>query len=160
MLTLSDWYHEQMPTLIKGFISVLNPTGAEPVPNGALLNDTQNLIVSVQPGKTYLFRIVNVGAFAGQYFWIEGHSMRIVEVDGVWTNASETDMIYLTAAQRCSVLVTTKTDTSSNFAMVGSMDTVSPNAAPHIRIVTLTCAGPLRHHSRRLEPQRYRLASI
>lgn len=160
MLTLSDWYHEQMPTLIKGFISVLNPTGAEPVPNAALLNDTQNLTVSVQPGKTYLFRIVNVGAFASQYFWIEGHSMRIVEVDGVWTNASETDMIYLTAAQRCSVLVTTKPDTGSNFAMVGSMDTVSPNSAPQICMATLTSAGPLRHHSRRLEPQRYRLASI
>jgi iron transport multicopper oxidase len=30
VLTLSDWYHEQMPPLIAKFLSVTNPTGAEP----------------------------------------------------------------------------------------------------------------------------------
>lgn len=68
--------------------------------------------------------MTNIGAFAGQYFWIEGHKLRIIEVDGVYTEATETDMIYLTASQRYSFLVTTKNDTSDNFAMVGSMDTV------------------------------------
>lgn len=109
---------------MKQFISVTNPTGAEPVPDAALFNDTQNLTTPVQPGKTYMFRIVNIGAFAGQYFWIEGHTMRIVEVDGVYTDAAEADMIYLTAAQRYSVLVTTKDDASTNFAYVASMDEV------------------------------------
>ncbi|KAI9817548.1 MAG: hypothetical protein M1827_001160 [Pycnora praestabilis] len=122
VLTLSDWYHAQMVPLIKQFISVTNPTGAEPVPDAALMNDTQNLSVAVQPGKTYLLRMVNMAAFAAQYFWIEGHTMRVVEVDGVYTEPAEADMIYLTAAQRYSVLVTTKNDTSSNFVFVGSMD--------------------------------------
>ncbi|KAK5132386.1 hypothetical protein LTR08_009157 [Meristemomyces frigidus] len=122
-LTLSDWYHDEMPGLLAGFISYKNPTGAEPVPNSALMNDTQNLTVSVQPGKTYFFRLTNIGAFAGQYFWIEGHTMRIIEVDGVYTEPAETDMIYITAAQRYGFLVTAKNDSSANFAMVGSMDT-------------------------------------
>jgi len=122
ILSLSDWYHDFMPNLIASFISVTNPTGGEPVPNGALMNDTQNLKVMVEPGKTYLIRIVNMGAFAGQYFWFEGHKMRIVEVDGVWTQATEADMLYITAAQRYSVLLTTKNDTSKNFAISGSMD--------------------------------------
>ena len=125
ILTLSDWYHEQTPTLIKHFNSVTNPTGAEPVPKAALMNDTQNLKVSVQPGKTYMFRMVNMGAFAGQYFWFEGHAMRIVEVDGIYTEAAEADMIYLTVGQRASVLITTKNDTTSNFAFMSSMDEVS-----------------------------------
>lgn len=30
VLTLSDWYHDEMPGLIKSFLSVGNPTGAEP----------------------------------------------------------------------------------------------------------------------------------
>lgn len=30
VLTLSDWYHDEMPGLIKKFLSVTNPTGAEP----------------------------------------------------------------------------------------------------------------------------------
>ena len=103
-------------------MSYANPTGAEPVPNTALMNETQNLDIKVEPGKTYMFRIINMAAFAAQYLWFEGHTMRIVEVDGIYTEAAEADMIYLTAAQRYSVLITTKDDASSNFAIVGSMD--------------------------------------
>ena len=121
-MTLSDWYHDQMPGLIRSFISVTNPTGAEPVPDSALMNDTQNLQIHVEPGKTYMLRLINIGAFAGQYFWIEEHEMRIVETDGVWTEPATAKMIYLTAAQRYSVLVTTKNSTARNYAMVGSMD--------------------------------------
>ncbi|KAK1542787.1 multicopper oxidase [Colletotrichum paranaense] len=123
VVSLSDWYHDQMADLIPPFMSKGNPTGAEPVPQAALMNDTQNLKVPVQPGKTYLFRLVNVAAFAGQYVWIEGHNVSIVEVDGVYTEPAEASMIYISAAQRYSFLVTTRNDTSSNFAIVGSMDT-------------------------------------
>lgn len=124
VLTVSDWYHDEMPGLIEGFISKDNPTGAEPVPKNALFNETQNLTVSVEPGKTYLFRMVNMGAFAGQYVWFEGHNISIVEVDGVYTQPAVADRIYLSAAQRCSFLLTTRNDTSANFPFVASMDTV------------------------------------
>ena len=125
VMSVSDWYHDQMHGLRSWFMSKANPTGAEPVPNSALLNETQNLSVPVQPGKTYLFRTVNIGAFAGQYIWFEGHNMTIVEVDGVYTQPAEASMIYLSAAQRCSFLITARNDTSGNFPMVASMDTVS-----------------------------------
>lgn len=124
-MSVSDWYHDQMQDLIPKFLTKYNPTGAEPVPDAALFNDTQDLQVHVQPGKTYLFRMVNMGAFAGQYIWFEGHSISIVEVDGVYTEPTPANMIYLSAAQRCSFLLTTKKDTTKNFAMVASMDTVS-----------------------------------
>lgn len=128
VLTLSDWYHDQMQDLIPAFMSKKNPTGAEPVPNAALMNETQNLTVPVEPGKTYLFRVINIGAFAGQYLWIEGHKMRIVEVDGVYTQQAEADSVYISAAQRVSFLLTTKNDTGANFPIVASMDTVSSMA--------------------------------
>ena len=131
VITLSEWYHDPMPTLLKQFISVTNPTGAEPVPKSALMNDTQNLTIAVEPGKTYLFRLVNVAAFASQYFWIEDHTMKIVEVDGVWTEPAEASMIYITAAQRYSILVTMKNDTNKNYAIVGSMDTVGYTSSIH-----------------------------
>ncbi|KAK4693135.1 iron transport multicopper oxidase, partial [Lecanoromycetidae sp. Uapishka_2] len=120
VLTVSDWYHDQMTFLMKSFLSVTNPTGAEPVPEAALFNDTQNLTTAVEPGKTYMFRIINMGAFAGQYIWFEDHTMQIVEVDGIYTEQAAADMIYLTPAQRYSVLITTKNDTSTNFAYVAS----------------------------------------
>lgn len=125
VLSVSDWYHDQMTDLMAGFINKANPTGAEPVPNNALFNETQDLQVDVQPGKTYLFRMVNIGAFAGQYVWFEGHNITIIEVDGIYTQPAEAEMIYLSAAQRCSFLLTTKNETTANYAFVGSMDTVS-----------------------------------
>ena len=125
VLSVSDWYHAQMTDLIPKFLNKANPTGAEPVPNSALFNDTQDLQVKIEAGKTYLFRMVNMGAFAGQRVWFEGHTMKIVEVDGIYTEPYDADMIYLTAAQRYSFLVTAKNDTTANYAFVGSMDTVS-----------------------------------
>lgn len=110
--------------MLKRYISPSNPTGIEPVPNSALMNDSQNLTVAVEPGKTYLFHLINVGAFASQYFWIEGHTMKIVQVDGIWTEMAETNMLYMASAQRYSVLVTMKSLMSQNYAMVGSMDKV------------------------------------
>lgn len=59
VLSFSDWYHDLMRPLLKSFISVTNPTGAEPVPNSALINDSQNVTVAVQPGNTYLIRMVS-----------------------------------------------------------------------------------------------------
>lgn len=125
VMTLSDWYHDEMPPLLKSFMSVSNPTGAEPVPNSALMNDRQNTPFNVQPGKTYLIHIVNMAAFASQYLWFEDHTMEIVEVDGIWTERAEANMIYVAPAQRYSILLKTKDNIDQNFAIVGSMDEVS-----------------------------------
>lgn len=130
VLTFSDWYDKIGATLLASFLSYTNPTGAEPVPNAALMNDTQNLQFVVQPGKTYFFRMVNVAAFAPQYVWFEGHTMQIIEVDGVYTEPVEAEMIYITPAQRYGVLITMKNDTSANFPIVGSMDTVRTPTNP------------------------------
>lgn len=130
ILTLSDWYHEEMPDLIKGFLSVTNPTGAEPVPQAALMNDTQNATIAVEPGKTYFLRIINMAAFAAQYFWIEGHTFKIIEVDGIYTEPTEAERLYITAAQRYGILLTTKNTTDQNYAIVGSMDQDLFDAVP------------------------------
>lgn len=113
-----------MPVLAKRFISYLNPTGAEPVPQSALMNDSQNITLAVKPGKTYMVRMVNMAAFAAQYVWFEEHTMKVIEIDGIYTEPMDADMLYLTAAQRVSVLITTKNDTSKNYAFMGSMDQV------------------------------------
>lgn len=129
-----------MHTLIPQFMSKSNPSGAEPVPQNALMNETTNYTLSVKPDTTYLFRTINMGAFAGQYLWFEGHKMRIVEVDGIYTEAAEAEMIYISAAQRVSFLLTTKKDTSKNFPIVASMDTVSDpkHAMPPSKELVLT----------------------
>ncbi|KIX04681.1 uncharacterized protein Z518_05551 [Rhinocladiella mackenziei CBS 650.93] len=122
VLTVSDWYHQQMADLIPQYMKSGHMMSHEPVPDASLLNDTHDLQVGVVPGKTYLVRMVNMAAFAGQYFWIEGHTMTIVEIDGVYTRATEAEMIYLASGQRCSFLLTTKSQSSHNYPFVASMD--------------------------------------
>ncbi len=48
--------------------------------------------------------------------------MQIVELDGVYHEPTEVDMLYLTPAQSMGVLLTTKNDTSQNYAVVTAMD--------------------------------------
>jgi iron transport multicopper oxidase len=105
------------------------------VPDAALMNDTQDMRFEVVPGKTYLLRIINVGAFASQYFWIQDHSLQIVEVDGVFTDSAGADMLYITPAQRYSVLVTMKNSTDQNFAISACMDIVSHTATARSRLL-------------------------
>ncbi|ODV92325.1 hypothetical protein CANCADRAFT_42935 [Tortispora caseinolytica NRRL Y-17796] len=109
-LTISEWYHDLVSDLVKSFISVANPTGAEPIPDSGLINDSQNVTYSLKPNTTYKFRIINYGAFVSQYIWFEGHNMTIIEVDGVDVEPYESEMIYITVAQRYSVLITTKSE--------------------------------------------------
>jgi FtsP/CotA-like multicopper oxidase with cupredoxin domain len=122
VVTWSDWYHEQMPVLSSQFLSKSNPDGANPVPQSALMNDSRDIKINILPDKTYLFRMINMAAISGFYVWIEGHQMEIVEVDGVYTEQTAAEVIYITSGQRYSVLVKTRSDTLANFAIVGSID--------------------------------------
>lgn len=130
VVTLSDWYHDLVEDIAPNFQSLFNPRGAEPVPDSFLFNDTLNSNLPVQPNTTYLIRLINIGAFVGHYFYIEGHSFRIVEIDGVYVEAAEADTIYLAVAQRYSILVTTKPATDQNYAIVTIADWVLLDTVP------------------------------
>ena len=122
VLTLSDWYWDEMVPLAHYFMTPANAGGQEPVPNSTLINNSRDVRIGVESATTYLLRIINVGAFASQYLWFQDHTMQVVEVDGVYTEPKETGMVYLAAAQRVSVLLTTKKGKSCNFPFVASMD--------------------------------------
>lgn len=89
-ITLSDWYHKQMPELLGSYESTSNANagGQEPVPDANLINDSINTQIPVEPGKSYLIRIINVGNFAGQAVYFDGHPFTAVEVDGVYVDAT------------------------------------------------------------------------
>ncbi|KAI8632680.1 multicopper oxidase [Xylariaceae sp. FL1651] len=124
VITAADWYHTQAPFLIEYYQSADNAAdgGAEPIPDTGLLNDGQNVSVSVKPGKTYLLHVINPGNFVGTYLKIDGHNLTIVEVDGVYTEPYTVDILYLTVAQRYGVLLTTHTSSSENFLIQAAVD--------------------------------------
>ena len=123
VLTLSDWYHDQMPVLIPTFLSnKKNPSGAEPIPYSALMNDAQTASFDMQPGKTYYFHIINMATFSQIFLNFEGHNMTIIEVDGVYTQPREVESLWIATAQRYGVLITAKDDATRNYAFTSSLD--------------------------------------
>jgi hypothetical protein len=51
--------------------------------SGSTVGFNENATLPFQPGKTYRLRIINTSAFAAFFFYIDGHEMSIIEVDGV-----------------------------------------------------------------------------
>ncbi|KAL8278893.1 hypothetical protein RQP46_008764 [Phenoliferia psychrophenolica] len=139
-IILSDWYHEQQTVLIKQFMNIYNPTGAEPVPDGAAIYVAQggtylpgfaeNATISFEAGKTYRLRIINQSAFAMFYAWLDGHDMTIIEADGTDTEPYAVDHVALGVAQRYSVLVTAKNNTDSNYVFQALFDSTMFDTVP------------------------------
>ncbi|ODV78902.1 iron transport multicopper oxidase FET3 precursor [Suhomyces tanzawaensis NRRL Y-17324] len=130
VLTLSEHYHKNSDELTPAFLSRYNPTGAEPIPQNILFNETRNNTWKVEPNKTYLLRIVNVGRFVSQFLWMEDHEFEVVEIDGIYVEKNTTDMIYITTAQRYTALVRTKSDTSKNYAFMAAIDETMLDVIP------------------------------
>jgi iron transport multicopper oxidase len=72
--------------------------------------------------------------------WFDQHNVTIVEVDGVYTKPQEVNSIYMATAQRCSVLLKTKSDNSTNYAITASMDTSHFDSTPDYLVQNVTAA--------------------
>ncbi|KAG7748309.1 hypothetical protein KL912_002214 [Ogataea haglerorum] len=138
ILTVSEWYHDLVSTMIPDFLSVYNPTGAEPIPQNLLMNNTRNNTWKVEPNKTYYVRLINIGGFVSQYLYMQDHTFTVVAVDGVYVEPNETNMIYITVAQRYDVLITTKNDTSENYAFMQMFDSTMLDVVPDDLVLNAT----------------------
>ena len=124
-ITLSDWYHEWTGVINRTQYMIPESKGDEPTPDALLMyfhhtpwnghaknleGFNENATLSFEPGKTYRLRVINMSALAMFYFWIEGHEMYIIEVDGVETKPFPVSHFDISAAQRVSVLVRARSD--------------------------------------------------
>lgn len=129
-MTMSDWYHPQMPGLLNLYESPANvynntiESGQPPIPDSGLINESSNSSVYLKPGKTYLIHMLHIGNFAGVAIYFDDHEFTAVGVDGVATHPRPLgeQNLRIAPAQRWDVLVTTKNDTSKNYAIFGILD--------------------------------------
>lgn len=119
---VGDWYHDVMDVLSPKFLSLYNPSGAEPVPQNLLFNNTLNSSIAVEPNTTYLIHIMNIGALPSIFMYIEDHEFEIVEIDGVYVEPQTAEILYVTVAQRYTVLLRTKDTTDRNYGIVSIFD--------------------------------------
>lgn len=123
-MSVTDWYHNQAANLVHIYQNQPKglKKGAEPFPDGTLINDAVKPKFTMIPGKRYLFRIINMSGFASNIIKFGGHNMTIVEMDGVATVPTPVSQIMIAAAQRYAVIVTALPSAAQNFAIMSAMD--------------------------------------
>jgi iron transport multicopper oxidase len=90
------------------------PSAAD-IASGAAVND--NATIPFEAGKKYRIRIINMSALAMFFIGIDGHDMSVIETDGVEITPYPIDTLTVAVAQRYSILVEAKNDTSKNYAI-------------------------------------------
>ncbi|KAL3640519.1 sphingosine N-acyltransferase lac1 [Castilleja foliolosa] len=63
-------------------------------------------IQTVEPGKTYLLRIINAALNNELFFAVANHNLTVVEIDGVYTKPFTTSAILINPGQTTNVLLT------------------------------------------------------
>ena len=129
-ITFSDWYHEEMPTLLHYYQSTADVTnntiqsGQAPIPVAGLVNDGKNKTIHMKPNKTYLMHLVDMANFPGVAIIMSGHNMTAVGVDGTYVEPHElgSKLLRLAPGQRWDVLVQSRPDASKNFELWTILD--------------------------------------
>jgi iron transport multicopper oxidase len=76
VLTLSDWYHTPVPTLISQFLTASNTEFLPPFPDALVVNDSSSAPqFNFEAGKTYKIRIISMAAFAATMLQFDSHTM-------------------------------------------------------------------------------------
>ncbi|KAL5973370.1 Laccase-17 [Asimina triloba] len=69
---------------------------------------TDTFKLKVEPGKTYLLRLVNAALNDELFFSIANHTLTVVEADAVYVKPFNTNVLLITPGQTTNVLLTTK----------------------------------------------------
>ncbi|KAK9999848.1 hypothetical protein SO802_019451 [Lithocarpus litseifolius] len=106
---IGDWYTKSHSTLRK----LLDTGRSLGRPSGVLINGKSSNgkgqdkpLFTMKPGKTYKYRICNVGLKASLNFRIQGHTMKLVEMEGSHTVQNTYESLDVHVGQCFSVLVT------------------------------------------------------
>ncbi|KAG1743114.1 laccase [Suillus lakei] len=106
VITISDWYHDPTTVLDKIIGPVTNNStlinGLGRYPGGPM---SPLSVINVEQGKRYRFRVLGLSCDPSYNFTIDGHTMTIIEADGVETVPETVDKLPVLAGQRYSVVV-------------------------------------------------------
>lgn len=129
-LLIGDWYNRNHTDLRKA----LNDGKDLGMPDGVLMNGKgpyryNNTLVPagidyetihVHPGRTYRFRVHNVGVSTSLNFRIQNHNMLLVETEGSYTVQQNYTNLDIHVGQSYSFLVTMDQNASSDYYIVAS----------------------------------------
>ncbi|KAF9589524.1 hypothetical protein IFM89_025242 [Coptis chinensis] len=124
-----DWFKKNHTDLK----ATLDGGSMLPFPDGILINGRgwNGYTFTISQGKTYRFRISNVGIATSFNFRIQGHTMKLVEVEGSHTLQNTYSSLDVHLGQSYSVLVTADQPAQDYYIVVSSRftDPVLTNTA-------------------------------
>ncbi|KAG0447661.1 hypothetical protein HPP92_028219 [Vanilla planifolia] len=104
---INDWFtksHKDIARLLDQGRGIGRPAGV--LINGKGGKSGEEPLFTMEPGKTYRYRICNVGFRTSLNFRIQGHTLKLVEIDGSHTMQNVYDSLDVHVGQCLSVLVT------------------------------------------------------
>ncbi|CAN8251372.1 unnamed protein product [Cochlearia groenlandica] len=101
-LLIGDWFKTNHKTLQQR----LDSGGVLPFPNSILINGQTQTTLTGDQGKTYMLRISNVGLSTCFNLRIQGHTMKLVEVEGSHVIQTDYDSLDIHVGQSLSLLLT------------------------------------------------------
>ncbi|KAG9148007.1 hypothetical protein Leryth_003592 [Lithospermum erythrorhizon] len=115
---IGDWYKKNHTSLQ----AILDKGKKLPFPDGILINGRgpNELSFNVEQGKTYRLRISNVGLQNSLNFRIQGHKMKLVEVEGTHTLQTTYSSLDVHVGQSYSVLITADQAPQDYYIVVSS----------------------------------------
>jgi len=103
IITLADWYH--IPSLEAGLVPTADSTLINGLGRYATGPTSPLAVIYVIKGFRYRFRLVAISCDPNYVFSIDGHTMTIIEVDGISVQPLTVDSIQIFAGQRYSFVL-------------------------------------------------------
>ncbi|KAL6576643.1 hypothetical protein OROMI_010919 [Orobanche minor] len=123
-VVLGDWYnkgHKTLKTILDYGRSIGRPDGIQINGRSNKVGDVvPEPLATVEAGKTYRFRVCNAGMRLSVNFRFQGHTMKLVELEGSHTVQNQYDSLDLHVGQCMSVLVTADQAPKDYYLVVSS----------------------------------------
>lgn len=129
-LFISDWYIKDHKKLRDDIVSktslgtpdgvLINGLGPYQFSKDLISDGISYQIINVEPGKTYRFRVHNVGVSTSLNFRIQNHNLVLVETEGSYTMQQNYSNMDIHVGQSYSFLVTMDQNAISDYYIVAS----------------------------------------
>lgn len=129
-LFISDWYIKDHKKLRDDIVSktslgtpdgvLINGLGPYQFSKDLVSDGISYQIINVEPGKTYRFRVHNVGISTSLNFRIQNHNLVLVETEGSYTMQQNYSNMDIHVGQSYSFLVTMDQNAISDYYIVAS----------------------------------------
>ncbi|KAK4377653.1 hypothetical protein RND71_003949 [Anisodus tanguticus] len=116
-IIFGEWFNADPETIIS---QALQTGGGPNVSDAYTINGLPGLLyncsakdtfkLKVNPGKTYLLRMINAALNDELFFSIANHTLRVVEADALYVKPFETETVLITPGQTTNVLLKTKSE--------------------------------------------------